>query len=83
MGHASLMRPDRPLPTRLSVLSAATPQPEHRYGDYRGLGTPVASRLRLYMAQSLSGELHPDHEIVCTRRSIVNDSVLTNCFEFQ
>jgi hypothetical protein len=47
VGHASLMRPDRPLPTRLSVLFAATPQPEHRDGDYRGLGTPVASRLRL------------------------------------
>jgi hypothetical protein len=30
-----------------------------------------------------SRELHPDNEMVCMQRSIVNDSILTNCFEFQ
>src|SRR3954451_21684816 len=44
-GHASLMRPNRPLPTLLSVKSAATPKPEHCRGGHGGLGNPGASCL--------------------------------------
>jgi hypothetical protein len=44
-GHASLMRPNRPLPTLPFVKSAATPRPEQCRGGPGGLGNPGASRL--------------------------------------
>src|SRR5438477_9833639 len=44
LGHASLMRPDRPLPT-LPFASAATPQPERCRGGHCGLTDPGALSL--------------------------------------
>ena len=35
-GHASLMRPKRPLPTLPFAKSTATPRPERCRGDHRG-----------------------------------------------
>src|SRR5262245_17990394 len=42
MGHASLMRPVRPLPTVRFVGFAATPWLEHCRGDHRGQSSPGA-----------------------------------------
>ena len=44
-GHASLMRPNRPLPTLPFAKFAATPRPEQCRGGHGGLGNPGASRL--------------------------------------
>ena len=52
MGLASLMRPDRPLPT-CRLPCAATPRPKRCRGDHRGLDCPVALHLRpVWLAQS-------------------------------
>ena len=42
MGHASLMRPVRPLPTVRFVVFAATPWLEHCLGDHCGQSSPGA-----------------------------------------
>lgn len=42
VGHASLMRPDRPLP-RVPSHFSATSRPERRLGDHRGPTDPVGS----------------------------------------
>ena len=42
MGHASLMRPGRPLPTVWFVDFAATPRLERFRGDHRGQSSPGA-----------------------------------------
>jgi len=87
VGHASLMRPDRPLPTRLSVICryAATRTSPRRSSrlEYPGGIAPPSFVSQSLVTHQVSGELHPDHKIVCMRRPIVNDAVVTICFEFQ
>ena len=59
-GHASLMQPNRPLPTLPFAKSAATPKPEQCRGGPGGLGNPGASRLPFGLIARLARSKNSD-----------------------